>query len=76
MIDENGQDLNWTPEPRKLITAVLPHPGHGRLVEKVMLMVSYVICYKDCFYTLSWRSGDEAFYQPAYAETETCCGAH
>jgi len=39
MIDENGQDLNWTPEPRKLVTAVLPHPIHGRLVEKIMLMI-------------------------------------
>ncbi len=54
MYDEYGCDFDWTPEPRKMITAVLPHPGHGRLVEKVMMMVSYVICFKDCFYTLSW----------------------
>ena len=35
MYDEYGCDFDWTPEPRKMITAVLPHPGHGRLVEKV-----------------------------------------
>jgi hypothetical protein len=78
MIDENGQDLNWTPEPRRLITAVLAHPIHGRLVEKVMLMVSSVICFKDCHYSLSWRSGDVAYYQPVHLEPvrEACGCAH
>jgi len=77
-MDEYGCDFDWTPEPRKLVTAVLPHPGHGRLVEKVMWMVSSVICFKECLYTLSWLSGDEAYYQPAFAETVTegCCCAH
>jgi hypothetical protein len=74
-MDEYGVDFNWTPEPRKWVTAVLPHPGHGRLVEKALLMVSSVICFKECFYLLSWRSGDEAYYVPAYGETvpENCC---
>jgi len=78
MLDEYGCDYDWTPEPRKWITAVLPHPGHGRLVEKAMLMVSYVLCFKECFYTLSWHSGDVAYYQPAYAEavSEGCGCAH
>ena len=71
MYDEYGCDYDWTPEPRKMMTAVLPHPGHGRLVEKVMMVVSSIICYKECFYTLSWWSGDVAYYQPAYAETVT-----
>ena len=60
-----------------MITAVLPHPGHGRLVEKAMMMVSYVICFKECLYTLSWHAGDVAYYQPAHGEpvTEGCgCG--
>jgi hypothetical protein len=75
MIDENGQDLNWTPEPRKLVTAVLPHPIHGRLVEKIMLMIYSVICFKGSFYTLSWRDGDVVFYAPAAVEAmgPACC---
>ena len=71
-MDEYGCDYDWTPEPRRMVTAVLAHPGHGRLVEKVMMMVSSVIAYQGCFYTLSWRAGDVAFYQPAYGE-EVCC---
>ena len=66
-MDEYGFDFDWTPEPRKLVTAVLPHPGHGRLVEKVMLMINNTICFQGSFYTLSWRDGDVAFYRPAFA---------
>jgi hypothetical protein len=74
-MDEYGNDFNWTPEPRKLVTAVLPHPIHGRLVEKFMLMISSVICFKGSFYILSWRDGDVAFYQPAMVEAmgSACC---
>jgi hypothetical protein len=77
MIDEYGVDYDWTPEPRKLVTAVLPHPGHGRLVEKIMLMISYTICFKGSYYTLSWRDGDYAFYEPAALEAlgPACCVA-
>lgn len=70
-MDEYGFDFDWTPEPRKLITAVLPHPGHGRLVEKIMLMINHTICFQGSLYTLSWRDGDVAFYQPAFAQA--CC---
>ena len=78
MYDEYGCDVDWTPEPRKMITAVLPHPGHGRLVEKMMLMVSSLISFKGCLYTLSWYGGGVAYYQPAYGEpvTEGCGCAH
>ncbi len=78
MYDEYGCDFDWTPEPRKMITAVLPHPGHGRLVEKAMMMVSYVIFFKECPYTLSWLADDVAYYQPAYGEAvpEGCGCAH
>ncbi len=74
-MDEYGCDFGWTPEPRKWVTAILPHPGHGRLVEKALLMVGSVICFKNCLYTLSWRSGDVAYYEPAYGEAvaEGCC---
>lgn len=70
-MDEFGNDFSWTPEPRKLVTAVLPHPIHGRLVEKLMLMVSNVIDYQGCFYTLSWRDGGVCFYRPA-ASSKGC----
>jgi hypothetical protein len=70
-MDEFGNDFDWTPEPRKMVTAVLPHPIHGRLVEKLMLMINRGICFKGCFYTLSWRDGDVCFYEPAFAEA--CC---
>jgi hypothetical protein len=75
MLDEYGCDYDWTPEPRQVMTAVLSHPGHGRLVEKVLLVLSSIICYKDCFYSLSWRAGDVAYYQPVYLEPEpAACG--
>jgi hypothetical protein len=70
-MDEYGFDFDWTPEPRKLVTAVLPHPGHGRLVEKIMMMINHTICFQGSLYTLSWRDGDVAFYQPAF--TQACC---
>jgi len=76
MIDENGQDLNWTPEPRKMVTAVLAHPFHGRLVEKLMLMIYNTICFKGSLYHLSWREGGVAYYEPTCAETEVCCSVH
>lgn len=72
MMDENGQDLNWTPEPRKMVTAVLPHAIHGRLVERLVLMINSVICFKGCSYKLSWREGDYAYYQPASAASCGC----
>ena len=74
-MDEYGCDFNWTPEPRKPVTAVLPHPIHGRLVEKLRLMISSVICFKGSVYTLSWRDGDVVFYQPAMVEAmgPACC---
>jgi hypothetical protein len=40
-----------------------------------MLMINAVICFQGCFYTLSWRDGDVAFYQPAQvaAMGPACC---
>ncbi len=78
MLDEYGCDYDWTPEPRKVMTAVLAHPGHGRLVEKALLMLSSIICYKNCFYTLSWHAGDVAYYEPIHGEEvhEGCGGTH
>jgi hypothetical protein len=38
MIDEHGFDLQGLPpnEPQQVLTAVLPHPIHGRLMERVI----------------------------------------
>jgi hypothetical protein len=67
MLTEQGQDLLWTPEAPKLITAILPHPLHGRLVERILMMVSSQLTIKGVRYALSWRDGDLAFYQPVAA---------
>lgn len=64
MLTESGQSLDWTPEVPVLITAILPHPFHGRLVERVMLMVNKNITMEGVRYTLSWRDHELAFYQP------------
>jgi hypothetical protein len=65
MLNEYGQDLMGEElEPPKLITAILPHPLHGRLVERVLLTVSKQINLHGVRYTLSWRDRDLAFYQP------------
>jgi hypothetical protein len=65
MLTETGQDLaGEAVEAPKLITAILPHPIHGRLVERVLLMVTHQLNYKGIRYILSWRDRDLAFYQP------------
>jgi len=68
MILDSGQSLE-TPEEffiggSDLITAVLPHPLHGRLVERVFLMVNKFINVEGQRFALSWRDGGVAFYQP------------
>jgi len=50
-----------------LITAILPHPIHGRLVERVLLMVNKNITMEGMRYTLSWRDHELAFYRPITA---------
>ena len=68
MLTESGQDLEVSNEyfigASDLITAVLPHPFHGRLVERVLLMVVRDINVEGVRYSLSWRDGAVAFYQP------------
>jgi hypothetical protein len=74
-MDEYGADWDFVPEERKFVTAVLPHPGHGRLIERVMGMISHCICFKGCIYNFSWRDGDVAFYEPAVVQVSPagCC---
>ena len=65
MLTEHGQSLEGEDlEPPKLITAILPHPLHGRLVERLLLMVSHQINLHGVRYRLTWRDHDLAFYQP------------
>jgi hypothetical protein len=68
MLDENaigfepGEDYYLKP-----LVAVFPHPYHGRLVERVMMMVSNVINYKGCRYKFCWKNSDIAYYSPVAA---------
>jgi hypothetical protein len=68
MLTETGQSLEGSDQyfigASDLITAVLPHPLHGRLVERVLLMVVRNINVEGVRYALSWRDGAIAFYQP------------
>lgn len=68
MLTEYGHEMAVADEffigGSDLITAVLPHPCHGRLVERVLLMVVKNINVEGVRYSLSWRDGAVAFYQP------------
>ena len=65
MMDEHGFDLDYSPQERKPLVAVFPHPIHGRLVERVVMMVSHSFRFLGQLYSFSWRDGDVVFYQPA-----------
>jgi hypothetical protein len=70
MLTEYGQSLEGgpeSPEAVNLITAILPHPIHGRLVERLLLMVTQNISLEGVRYGLSWRDGGLAFYRPISA---------
>ena len=47
-----------------LITAILPHPAHGRLAEFPLLMVNKEINVEGVRYVLAWRDGALAYYRP------------
>lgn len=66
MIDENGFDLQGMPQnkPSEVITAVLPHPLHGRLVERVIPLVRSFFSFKGTPYQLCWRDCGVAYYTP------------
>ena len=68
MLDEHGNGI----EPRedyylKPLIAVFPHPYHGRLVERVMMMVSNIINFKGCRYKFCWKNSDIVYYSPIAA---------
>ena len=70
MLTETGQSLE-VPEEQfvgiNLITAILPHPVHGRLMEFPLLMVNKQISIEGVRYVLSWRDGALAYYRPITA---------
>jgi hypothetical protein len=67
MLTETGQSLA-VPEEQllgiDLITAILPHPVHGRLTEFPLLMVNKEINVEGVRYVLVWRDGALAYYRP------------
>ena len=70
MLTETGQSLG-VPEEHfvglDLITAILPHPIHGRLIEFPLLMVNKQINVEGLRYVLVWRDGALAYYRPITA---------
>ena len=66
MIDEHGFDLTGMSqsEPPKVNTAVLPHPLHGRLVERVIPLVRHFLSFRGTPYQLCWRDRGLAYYTP------------
>jgi hypothetical protein len=66
MLTETGQSLAVPEEQLQainLITAILPHPIHGRLTEFPLLMVNKQINVEGVRYDLVWRDGALAYYQ-------------
>lgn len=51
-------------EPTQLVTAVLPHPLHGRLVERLILFVQHKLDWKGRHYKLTWWGDGVAYYEP------------
>lgn len=68
MLNENAQDIFYTPEPSTPVMAVLPHPFHGRLVEKPILVLTSRLNFKGQAYQLCWRDGGVAYYRPVMPE--------
>jgi hypothetical protein len=67
MLTEYGQSLEGSEEffiGLDPIIAILPHPFHGRLVERMLLMVTKHISLEGVRYAVSWRDGALAYYQP------------
>ncbi len=54
-----------TAEPEQIVTAVLPHPLHGRLVERVIFWVRPHLDMKGSHYALTWWADGVAYYKPA-----------
>lgn len=67
MLNEHGQVIEGgevSSEPQQLVVAVLSHPYHGRLVERVILWVRPSVTLKGERYKLTWWSDGVAYYEP------------
>jgi len=64
MMDESGFDLSGKNELLTVATAVLPHPLHGRLVERVIPLIRGFLSVGETNYKLCWRAGGTAYYKP------------
>ena len=64
MLTEYGQDVSGAEsvDTEHIVTAVLPHPLQGRLVERVILWVQPYLSFDGERYKLSWRNGGTAYY--------------
>jgi hypothetical protein len=57
--------FNVTTEPTEvLVTAVLPHPLHGRLVEKLIFFVRPDLELEGRRFELTWWGAGVAYYKP------------
>lgn len=67
MLDEHGFEATGVAaiDPENIVTAVLAHPLHGRLIERVILWVQPHISYKGRRYDLSWWGNGVAYYKPS-----------
>ncbi len=77
MLDAYGTGLDPLPQQEVLgvpLVAVFPHPLHGRLIERVVLMVSNTINFKGSKYKYSWKHDGVVYYTPITpaAETAAC----
>ncbi len=52
-------------EPDKIVTAVLAHPLHGRLVERIIGWVRPTFSLEGKKYKLTWWGDGIAYYQSA-----------
>jgi hypothetical protein len=68
MLNEQGQDISSAEaDYGRVVVAVLPHPFHGRLVERVILWVRPYVSMKGERYKLTWWSDGVAYYEPTGA---------
>ena len=51
-------------EQERIVVAILPHPLHGRLVERVILWVRPQVDLKGQRYKLTWWADGLAYYEP------------
>ena len=73
MLDEYCTGIDPLPDNdtmRVPLVAVFPHPYHGHLVERVILMVSHMFNYKGIRYRFSWKNSGVAYYFPEAAPQE------